>query len=169
MLAVLSGMRARRRGTIVNVSSTAGLRVLPTYSHYAATKFALEAISEGLAQEVAALGVRVQLVEPGAFRTGFLAAGIQYAPLSEHYAGTVCEDMLGKLESMDGKQTGDPAAAAERIYEVVTGTGMAEGREPELRLPLGSDCIGTVREKLGRVRENFARFEDIAVSTDRKE
>ncbi|KAK1761635.1 hypothetical protein QBC33DRAFT_605143 [Phialemonium atrogriseum] len=170
MLAVLPGMRTRRSGTIVNISSTAGLRVLPTYSHYSATKFALEAISEGLAHEVAAFNVRVQLVEPGAFRTNFLGAdNIRYAPLSEEYRGTVCDDMLAKLRGMDGRQAGDPAAAAERIYEVVTGTGMATGRKPDLRLPLGSDCLQTVRAKLEHVRENFAQSEDIAISTDAKQ
>ena len=170
ILSVLPGMRARKSGTIVNVSSTAGFRTLPTYSHYASSKFGLEAISEGLAQEVAPFGVRIQLVEPGALRTKFLRAGaIQYAPLSEHYRGTVCDEMLGRLEEMDGSQVGDPVEAAERIYEVVTGTGMAAGRETELRLPIGSDCIETVRAKLERVRDNFERFEDLATSTDIKQ
>ncbi|POR32513.1 Short chain oxidoreductase/dehydrogenase, putative [Tolypocladium paradoxum] len=167
MLAVLPGMRARKSGFIVNVTSAAGLRVLPTYSHYSSTKFALEAISEGIAQEVANFNIRIQLVEPGAFRTNFLGQdNIQYAPLSEPYKGTVCEEILGKLRAMDGKQAGNPVQAAQRIFEVVTGQGMAEGRKANLRLPLGSDCIQTVRAKLDRVRENFEQFEDIAVSTD---
>ncbi|OAP57919.1 hypothetical protein AYL99_08657 [Fonsecaea erecta] len=167
MLAVLPGMRARKSGIIVNVSSTAGLRVLPTYSHYSSTKFALEAISEGIAQEVANFNIRIQLVVPGAFRTNFLGQNnIQYAPLSEPYKGGVCDKMLNTLYDMDGKQTGNPIKGAERIFESVTGTGMLEGRKPNLRLPLGSDCIQTVRAKLDRVRDNFAEFEDIARSTD---
>lgn len=167
MLAVLPGMRARRSGVIVNVSSTAGLRVLPTYSHYSASKHAVEAISEGIAQEVAAFGIRVQLVEPGAFRTNFLGKdNIQYAPVSEDYKGSVCDKWLEKLRDMDGKQAGDPEVAAQRIYEAVTGTGMAAGRPPGLRLPLGSDCIQTVGQKLDRVRINFKEWEDVAASTN---
>ena len=167
MKAVLPGMRERRSGTIVNVSSTAGLRVLPTYSHYSSTKFALEAISEGLAQEVAHLNIRIQLVNPGAFRTNFLGTdNIQYAPLSEDYRGSVSDNTLRMIQDMDGKQVGSPDVAAERIWEVVTGQGMAAGREICLRLPLGSDCVKTVRQKLERVRKNIDTMEDIAVSTD---
>lgn len=167
MQSVLPGMRARGSGVIVNVSSTAGLRVLPTYSHYSASKFALEAISEGIAKEVAKFGIRIQLVEPGAFRTNFLDQNnIQYAPLSEPYREGVCGDMLKVLHGMHGKQLGDPVTAAERIFEVVMEQGMAEGKPTQLRLPLGSDCVATVREKLQSVTENFNQFEDIAKSTN---
>lgn len=167
MLTVLPGMRVRKLGVIVNLSSTAGLRAAPTYGHYSASKFALEAVSEGLSQEVADFNIRIQLVEPGAFRTSFLTQdSIQFAPLSEPYKGTSAEHTLNVLRNMDGKQAGDPVKAAERIYEVVTCRGMAEGRTPNLRLPLGSDCLQVVREKLERVRQNFEQFEDIAASTD---
>lgn len=167
MKAVLPGMRARRSGVIVNVSSTAGIRVLPTYSHYSSSKFALEAISEGLAQEVAHLNIRIQLVNPGAFRTNFLGQNnIQYAPLGEDYKGSISEETLHRIQNMDGRQAGMPDVAAERIWEVVTGQGMASGREPCLRLPLGSDCVKTVREKLDRVKKNIDSMEDIAISTD---
>ncbi|BCS28054.1 uncharacterized protein APUU_61102S [Aspergillus puulaauensis] len=167
MKAALPGMRSRRSGTIVNISSTAGLRVLPTYSHYSATKHALEAISEGLAQEAAQFNVRIQLVEPGAFRTNFLGKdNIQYAPLSDPYTTGVCADMLRVLGEMDGNQAGDPVVAAERIWEVVMGEGMARGKGLGLRLPLGSDCIKTVREKMEKVGADLDRFGDIARSTD---
>lgn len=169
MLAVLPEMRKRRSGVIVNISSSAGLRVLPAYSHYSSTKFAVEAISEGIAQEVAEFNIRIQLVEPGAFRTNFLGqGGIQYAPLSEPYKAGVCGKMLSTLRDMDGSQAGDPAIAAERIFEIATCQGMAEGREPKLRLPLGSDCVKAVRTKLKQVSDNIERFEDISVSTDGK-
>ncbi|KAL2825108.1 putative short chain oxidoreductase/dehydrogenase [Aspergillus pseudoustus] len=169
MKTVLPRMRTRLSGTIVNVSSTAGLRTLPTYTHYSSTKHALEAISEGLALEVAQFNVRIQLVEPGAFRTNFLGKdNIQYAPLSEGYKTGVCADMLNALEDMDGKQVGDPVAAAERIWEVVMEEGMAREKGVGLRLPLGSDSVKTVREKIGRVKRDVDRFEDIARSTDVK-
>lgn len=167
MKTVLPGMRARKSGTIVNISSTAGLRVLPTYSHYSSTKHALEAISEGLAQEVAAFNIRIQLVEPGAFRTNFLTKdSIQYAELSEPYQGGVCEEMREVLREMDGRQKGNPGVAAERIWEVVMGDGMARGLAVGLRLPLGSDCLKTVQEKMDRVRGDFWQYEGIAKSTD---
>lgn len=76
--------------------------------------------------------------------------------------------MLEILREMDGRQKGDPVVAAERIWEVVTGDGMARGVAVGLRLPLGSDCLKTVREKMDRVRGDFERYEDIAKSTDAK-
>ncbi|CAK7233741.1 hypothetical protein SBRCBS47491_008714 [Sporothrix bragantina] len=173
MLAVLPGMRARSQEdgqrVIVNISSTAGLRVLPLSSQYSASKFALEAVSEGLAREVTAHNIRVQLVEPGAFRTAFLSSDkIQFTPLSEHYQGGPCEEMLRKMQNMDGQQLGDPEQGAMRIYEAVMGEGMAQWRVPTLRLPLGSDCLKTVFAKIEHVRDDFEKCSDMAKSTDIK-
>ena len=173
MLAVLPGMRARGKENgqrvIVNVSSTAGMRVLPSSSQYSASKFALEAVSEGLAREVAAHNIRVQLVEPGAFRTAFLSSDkIQFTPLSEPYQGGPCEEMLRKMQDMDGQQLGDPEQGAMRIYEAVMGEGMAQWRVPTLRLPLGSDCLKTVVAKIEHVRDDFEKCADMARSTDVK-
>ena len=110
---------------------------------------------------------RILLVEPDAFRTNFLGPNnIQYAPFSERYKGTACEKMLDTLQGMDGKQTGNPAKAADRIFDVVTDQGMAEGTKPNLRLPLGSDCIRTVRAKLEHIKENFDELEENEGSTD---
>ncbi|CAK7207166.1 hypothetical protein SEUCBS139899_009974 [Sporothrix eucalyptigena] len=173
MLAVLPGMRARNKEdgqrVVVNVSSTAGMRVLPLSSQYSASKFALEAVSEGLAREVAAHNIRVQLVEPGAFRTAFLSSEkIHFTPLSEPYRAGPCEETLRMMQSMDGKQLGDPEQGALRIYEAVMGEGMAQWRVPTLRLPLGSDCLKTVVAKIDHIRDDFEKCSDMARSTDIK-
>jgi hypothetical protein len=73
--------------------------------------------------------------------------------------------MIHSLQNSNGKQNGDPVKGAERIFEVIMGEGMAKGKKEYLRLPLGSDCIQTVRAKIDRLNENFDEFEDIASST----
>ncbi|KAE8354350.1 putative short chain oxidoreductase/dehydrogenase [Aspergillus coremiiformis] len=166
--AVLPGMRERRGGTMVNISSTAGVRALPTYSLYSASKFAMEGLSEGLASEVAAFNVRVILVEPGAFYTNFLTSGsAAYRPVSEVYRDTETGRRLASLQAMHAQQRGDPVKAARRIFDTVMGEGMAAGRQTYLRLPLGPDCLEAVRQKLGQLQENYDAMEDIASSTDR--
>ena len=167
MQTVIPGMRARKSGTIVNLSSTAGIRVLPTFSYYSATKFALEAMTEGIVQELTEWNIRLLLVEPGAFRTNFLVKGSDnYVPVSKTYAGTTSEKWLQILRDLDGKQIGDPERAAEVIFAVVTGQGMAEGRKEYLRLPLGSDAVKAIRGKLKQMTQNVDYLEDIAASTD---
>lgn len=168
--AVLPSMRARRSGTIVNVTSIGGLRAIPTAGLYGSSKHALEGLSESLVAEVADFGIRVLIVEPGAFRTNFLGQGaVTYVPLSDAYKGTTADKLMQCLENSNGKQLGDPNKGAERIFEVVMGEGMAEGKKQHLRLPLGSDCIRNARAKFDMLREAFDDYEEIAVSTDYKE
>ncbi|PGG99841.1 hypothetical protein AJ79_08393 [Helicocarpus griseus UAMH5409] len=167
MQAVIPSMRARKSGTIVNVSSIAGLDGRPSCSMYAGTKFALEGISEALARDLAPFNVRVLLVEPGAFRTGFASAIL--APASgtcKAYQGTPLAQVQDYLREINGKQPGDPIKAAARIIEVVTGTGMGAGKTELLRLPLGPDCMQRARSKVQALKENLDAMEEIAMSTD---
>ncbi|KAL4754403.1 hypothetical protein BDW72DRAFT_214292 [Aspergillus terricola var. indicus] len=166
----LPTLRSRQNGTatIVNVSSVAGQDALPTCGLYAASKFALEGLSEALAREVAPFNISVLIVEPGAFRTNFLSA-VQKTetPLSEPYRGGPVDIALGKFGAAQGKQKGDPRKAVQRVFEVVTGTGEAGAlRGKILRLPLGPDCVERVEGKMGRLQSDLDATRGIAMGTD---
>ena len=165
--AVLPSMRARKTGTIVNVSSIGGLDCLATSGVYGASKFALEGLSESLALEVAAFNVRVLIVEPGAFRTRFLSAtSMQPHPASEPYKGTIVDKVNQAFKTMEGKQKGDTEKGVARIYDVVVGEGMGKGQEKWLRLPIGSDCFERGTKALQAKLDNLKALEEVARSTD---
>lgn len=166
-LAVLKGciphFRTQRTGTIVNISSTAAIEPHCYFSSYAATKFALEGASESLSEELAPFDIRVLIVEPGAFRTSFFGA-LQYTPISEAYKGTVVEETVRAFEGLDGKQDGDPVKAGAAIVDVVRGEGMGKGLEGNLRVQLGTDAVVKTRDKARRLKEDWARGEEIGNS-----
>lgn len=159
--AALPFLRAQRGGHIVNVSSIAGIAPGAGSGLYAAAKFALEGLSESLAQEVGPLGIRVTVVEPGAFRTDFLSAkSIRHASGQvEGYAGTSGK-MVAYLADMEGKQLGDPAKGAKAIIDAVNAP------EPPLHLLLGSDALRRAREKLKKNVDEFDRWEAVTIGTD---
>ncbi|MDG3007180.1 oxidoreductase [Paludisphaera mucosa] len=159
--AALPFLRERRGGHIVNLSSIAGIAPMAGSGLYAAAKFALEGMSESLAQEVAPLGLRVTVVEPGAFRTDFLSSqSIRHAPgrIAE-YAATSGK-VVSYLDQLQGKQLGDPVRGARAIIEAV------ESAEPPLHLLLGSDALNRAREKLRKLGEEFDRWEPVSLGTD---
>ena len=159
--AALPFLRAQRRGHIVNMSSIAGLAPMPGSGIYAATKFALEGLSESLAQEVGPLGIRVTLVEPGAFRTDFLSEhSVHNASGSIAAYGETSGKTIHHLREIAGKQPGDPVLAARVIIEAV------EAKEPPLHLVLGSDALRRARAKLQRLSEEVDRWERVSLSTD---
>lgn len=164
--AVLPGMRRRsqdgRSRAIVNISSGAGFLARPGLSLYAASKHALEAISESMSTEVAPFNIRVLLVEPGVFGTKFRP---QFAPISEAYKDGAADKTLQIMQSMDLSAGGDPAKAAEAIFDVVTGDGRAKDKKKTLRLLLGRDCVEKVRDWLTEVRHDIDEMEDISVDT----
>jgi NAD(P)-dependent dehydrogenase (short-subunit alcohol dehydrogenase family) len=125
---------------------------------YCAAKHALEALSESLAGELAPFGVRVLIVEPGAFRTSLFGSAFRTMPALEAYAGTVGA-MRAWAGSEDGKQGGDPAKAAKAIVDAVA------ARVPTLRLPLGADAVKSIREKLAQVGADVDRTEGVAAGT----
>ncbi|KAL5003006.1 hypothetical protein BDV10DRAFT_190941 [Aspergillus recurvatus] len=168
--ALLPTLRSRKNGnaTIVNVSSIAGQDALPTCGLYAASKFALEGLSEALAREVAPFNISVLIVEPGAFRTNFLSA-VQKTetPLSEPYKGGPVDIVLSKFEAARGKQRGDPGKAVKRVFEVVTGSGEAGALKGKiLRLPLGPDCVERIEGKMARLQSDLDAARGIAMGTD---
>jgi NAD(P)-dependent dehydrogenase (short-subunit alcohol dehydrogenase family) len=156
--AVLPGMRERKTGSIVQITSVGGLITAPGFGAYCAAKHALEAYSEALSAEVAALGIRVLIVEPGAFRTSLFGAAFRTMPELPAYAETVGPTRKYVVESA-GKQPGDPAKAARAIADAV-----AAG-VPTLRLPLGADAVSSIRDKLAQVASDIERTENIAVAT----
>ena len=129
--AVLPGMRARRTGHIVNISSIGGLVANPSTGYYAATKFAVEGLSEALAKEVEPLGIRVTAIEPGPFRTDWAGRSLKVARTAiPDYIGTAGA-RSHQIAERSGKQPGDPVRAAEAIITVV------EADQPPRNLFLG--------------------------------
>jgi NAD(P)-dependent dehydrogenase (short-subunit alcohol dehydrogenase family) len=156
--AVVPRMRAQGGGWIVQISSMGGQITAPGYSAYCAAKFALEALSEAVAAEVAPFGLRVLLVEPGSFRTGLLGGSLNAAPAMDEYAGTVGATRA-YIENEDGRQAGDPNKAARAIMDVL------DSEDPPLRLALGPDAVDAIRAKHQALSEELARWESLARST----
>jgi NAD(P)-dependent dehydrogenase (short-subunit alcohol dehydrogenase family) len=157
--AVLPHMRQRRSGAIVQLSSQGGRLSFAGVGAYSATKFALEGLSEALAQEVAPYGIKVLIVEPGSFRTRFAAGGaLLMSEPDPAYAETVGPVRTG-LRGSDGRQEGDPAKAAAAIL-----TALAADDTP-LRLPLGGDAVRSVSGALERNLAELRRWEDVSRAT----
>jgi NAD(P)-dependent dehydrogenase (short-subunit alcohol dehydrogenase family) len=158
--AVLPGMRQRRRGCIVNLSSLAGLRGMPALGQYNATKFAVEGLSQALQQEVEPLGIRVMVVEPSGFRT-------DWAGRSAHESQHQIDDYMAtagnvrvKVRESSGKQPGDPVRAAKAIVKAV-----ASGNPPH-HLLLGNDAFEGAMAKLDELRHDFTAGEAVARAAD---
>jgi NAD(P)-dependent dehydrogenase (short-subunit alcohol dehydrogenase family) len=155
--AVLPHLRARRSGAIVQLSSMGGQMSFAGFSAYSATKFALEGLSEALADEVRGFGVKVLVVEPGAFRTGLFGGASTSAEI-DAYADTVGATRR-MLDTGDGRQPGDPAKAAAAILAAL------DADVTPLRLPLGDDAVDAVIGHLDAVRTEIATWEKIARDT----
>ena len=158
--AVLPQMRARRNGAIVNVSSIGAVRTGAASGYYAATKAALELMSEGLAAEVKPLGIRVMIVEPGAFRTHFYDSSLKGAALTiGDYADTAWKRAPENAVNQ-GLQPGDPEKAGDVLIDAV------EREDAPMRLLLGSDAVKAVRSTLeSRIREVDA-WAELSAKTD---
>jgi NAD(P)-dependent dehydrogenase (short-subunit alcohol dehydrogenase family) len=158
--AILPVMRRQGAGVIVNISSGGGFVGLPGSGYYAASKFAVEGLSEALDREVRPLGLRVMLVEPGAFRTDWSGRSLRQSPqfISEY------EQTAGRrrrsIVANHGRQRGDPHRAAEAIVDAV----LADA--PPFRLVLGPDALANIRAKLHAVQTELDAWEVTALSTD---
>jgi NAD(P)-dependent dehydrogenase (short-subunit alcohol dehydrogenase family) len=157
---VLPGMRRRKQGTIVNVSSMDGIASLPVNGYYSSTKFALEGLTESLWQEIEPLGLRAFLVEPGSFRTGI--------ELRSRFSGKAIEDYSatsGAFRAIVDKVTpemfpGDPERFAAAVHEIVA------SNSPRHWVVLGSDAMRWIGAKLDMLRAELEAGKDMAVSTD---
>ncbi|WP_405748061.1 oxidoreductase [Streptomyces sp. NBC_01525] len=158
--AALPHMRRRGSGAIVQLTSMGGRFAFAGVGAYCATKFALEGLSEALAAEVAPHGIRVLIVEPGAFRTGFAdAAALRLSPALDAYQDTVGPVRSG-LPGGSGQEPGDPAKAAAAVLTAL------DSDEPPLRLPLGNDAADAITGHLDRARTELRSWEMLTRSTD---
>jgi NAD(P)-dependent dehydrogenase (short-subunit alcohol dehydrogenase family) len=158
--AVLPGMRARRSGAIVNIS-TIGVQLMPVGSgYYAASKAALEAMSGALYGELQPLGISVTVVEPGAFRTDFAGRSLAQSNIViDDYAETAGKRRK-EHDTMHGTQPGDPAKAAKAIIAAV------ESNEPPAFLLLGKDALTTYRRLAASRLDTIEAWEYLTTSTD---
>ncbi|PYI05573.1 NAD(P)-binding protein [Aspergillus sclerotiicarbonarius CBS 121057] len=166
--ACLPIMRAKKSGHIVLISSGAGyVNSRPGRGTYAASKFAIEAMHESLSHEVRTLGIKVLIVEPGAFRTPF-STSIRNPALfekgfSEGYKGTAVDQMVSgfrQITSISDFAKGDPDKAAQAIVQA-TATGY-----DYLRMPLGTDCVVELENRIGELQRDLEATRAIATSTD---
>lgn len=160
--AVLPVLRRQRSGHIVNISSIGGYAApYPGWGVYCATKFAVEGLSEALAAELAPLGIKATVVEPGFFRTDFLddQSLSKTTTRIEDYAATVGA-MRDFAQGANHAQPGDPARLATAILTLVASA------EPPLRLPLGSDTVARIEQKNAFVAGELDAWRSVALSTD---
>ncbi|MEU5091152.1 oxidoreductase [Streptomyces sp. NPDC021356] len=150
--AVLPHMRERRSGAIVQMSSMGGQMSFAGFGAYSGTKFALEGMSEALADEVAEYGVKVLIVEPGAFRTSLFGTGRAGLSADSGLYAKVGRTR-GSVAGGDGTQPGDPAKAATLILAAL------EADDTPLRLPLGDDAVTAVLGHLDQVRGDVTAWE----------
>jgi NAD(P)-dependent dehydrogenase (short-subunit alcohol dehydrogenase family) len=155
---VLPLLRRQRSGHIVQMSSVIGVMAGPGGTAYAGTKFALEGMSEALAAEVAHLGIRVTIVEPGPFRTDFGGRSLRWGEPMEDYAELIAPARKA-LEASHGTQPGDPYRGAEAIIAAV---GLDN---PPLRLPLGAEAFVWIRTRLQSRLEELDAAEPIGADT----
>ena len=158
--AVLPLMRKQRSGTIVNISSIAGIAGAPSLSFYNASKFAVEGLSESLAQEVAPLGIHVLLVEPGPFRTDWAGRSASEAPETLPDYQDTAGARARMIRGASGRQHGDPVRAARAIVQAV------EAPEPPLRLLLGKAAMKMARIKLAAVQKDFDTWAEVTEGAD---
>jgi len=158
--AVLPGMRRRRQGHIVNITSMGGTITMPGIAYYCGSKFALEGVSDTLSQELAPFGIAVTAVAPGSFRTDWAGRSmVRSARAIDDYDASFAPVRQSRLEK-NGKQLGDPARAAQAILRLV------ESANPPAHLLLGSDALALVRSALAKRLADIDAWETVTRSTD---
>jgi NAD(P)-dependent dehydrogenase (short-subunit alcohol dehydrogenase family) len=157
--AVLPGMRARRSGRIINVTSMAGFITMPGVSFYCGSKFALEGISEVLGKEVADFGIHVTALAPGQFRTEWAGRSMDRTPRSIADYDALMDPLRAARQAKSGNQPNDPAKAAQALLALVAAS------NPPVRLFLGADALGLVEQKLDAMKGEIARWDALSRST----
>jgi len=157
--AVLPFLRKQRSGRILQISSLGGRIGAPGLSVYQATKFGLEGFSEAVSKEIAPLGIRLTLVEPGGFRTDWAGASMGYARTIDDYAETVGV-RVNLFKDPNFKLVGDPDRAAQVMIE------LAYHPEPPLRLILGSEAVALLKRAEAIKQAEFEKWLPVSMSTD---
>ncbi|MEQ1403756.1 oxidoreductase [Neorhizobium sp. Rsf11] len=158
--AVLPGMRARRKGHILNITSLAGFMGLPGSGYYAATKHAVEGFSDALALETAPLGIKVTCVEPGPFRTDWAGRSLRQTPSRiADYAETAGARMA-TTSGYSGRQPGDPVRAGEAMIRIT------QTENAPRHLVLGAFAYDNITQKLGERRSQIEALKDISLGAD---
>jgi len=158
--AVLPGMRTRRSGHIVNVTSMGGFITMPGITAYCGSKFALEGISESLGKEVKSLGIRVTALAPGQFRTEWAGRSMVRADRSIADYDAVMDPIRAARQAKSGQQPGDPAKAAQALLTLI------ESDNPPVRLYLGADALKLVEDKIEAMKAEIAAWETVSRSTN---
>lgn len=157
--AAIPVMREQRSGHIIQFSSVGGRLGAPGRAPYSAAKWGVEGFSEVLAAEMALVGVKVTVIEPGGFRTDFAGASTSLQPGRAEYDQVVGATVRSQ-RAYDGRQPGDPARAAQVLLTV------AAMQQPPLRLPLGSDAVAAIGSADAARQEQLATWRELSVSTD---
>jgi NAD(P)-dependent dehydrogenase (short-subunit alcohol dehydrogenase family) len=153
-------MRQQRSGHFINIASVAGFVGAPGWSIYSATKSAVIAFSEVLALDVSELGIKVTVVGPSGFRTGFLTTGSLVSTESQIADYQAVTKARARYAAMDGQQEGDPEKAAALFI------GLGEDPEPPLHLWLGSNAVNRAGEKIETMRSELERWKTLSESAD---
>ncbi|KAK0702431.1 hypothetical protein B0T21DRAFT_378597 [Apiosordaria backusii] len=168
--AVLPHLRKQKSGTLVTIGSMAAWYPMNSCNLYNASKAALRWAGIGLAEEIKDFGIKHTLIEPGFFRTSLLKpdANLSGTPVStrmkEYDSINATADKAFK--DFHGGQLGNPVKGAEVIYDVVTSTGVAEGRELPGFFALGSDATTEIGKALDKTREDLENWREISKISD---
>jgi short-subunit dehydrogenase len=157
--AVLPGMRGRRSGAIINIASLAGICGCPGAGHYSGTKFAVDGMSDALAQEVKPLGIKVMVVQPSQFRTNWADKSITSNNRISDYDETA-KAKADQLKGNAGKQAGDPVRAVKAIVKAI------EANNTPLHLLLGSASHHMATQKLESLKKEYSDWEILSRSVD---
>ncbi len=160
MRAVLPVFREQRGGHFINMGAAAAISNYAGFSIYGGAKAGMELASEAVAAEAATFGVKVTVVIPGPFRTDFISRSLDRAEQLVPEYGATAGKFLGFLEKVDGKQPGDPAAAARAIIQAV------ESDKPPFRLVLGKYAYQKARRQLDKLRAELDAWESVGLPTD---
>ena len=160
MRAALPVFREQRGGHFINMGAAAAISNYAGFSVYGGAKAGMELASEAVAAEAAPFGVKVTIVIPGPFRTDFITRSLDRAEQSVPEYAVTAGKFRGFLEKVDGKQPGDPAAAAQAIIQAV------ESDKPPFRLVLGKYAYQKARRQLDRLRGELDGWEPVGLATD---
>ncbi|KAF3064798.1 putative oxidoreductase YusZ [Daldinia childiae] len=164
-------MRPRRQGVIANFGSLVNWQGIPGAIYYSSTKSAVTGFTETMHREVSPFGISAVIIEPGFFRTEIFEDGgsnrIRVAkPLTDEYKNTPVDETRNHFNILHKHQPGDVVKGAKVIVDVLTQTGVAEGKKIPPRLVLGRDTFEAIKDKIHSIEVLIKEWEDIIVSTD---